>query len=319
MHCTAKSSRASCLLRSHDCAGSRSAKGLATDPVAQRPRKAERRETAPLRRARSARAWEHRWRRSHRRARFRSPIARVHAAIASGVCATVGRWSPREPAHTVYSGDRARHRASQLPGAGRARAVWRNSFYRARSVPIRNRPPGPRRGRARRQRGFPQRVSVPCSQRRVHSAPAQHPRDQKLRRRSRGARCGTRLRRRNASGGPHSMADADAPGLSGERLRSCNEGRLTHSPLQRAAARRPVDALELRSPQRGELECIITRGLASDTGCEAHDLERMETFVAERFGVELRDLRYRATVTRAFSPHDTNYRTSSGRTRTRQR
>jgi hypothetical protein len=65
--------------------------------------------------------------------------------------------------------------------------------------------------------------------------------------------------------------------------------------------------LELRSPRTRELECIVTRGLAKSSGCEADDLEQIENFVAERFGVELAGLGYRAKVTRAFSPHDTRW------------
>jgi hypothetical protein len=65
--------------------------------------------------------------------------------------------------------------------------------------------------------------------------------------------------------------------------------------------------LELRSPESRELECIVTRGLASDTGCGPEDLDQIERFVAERFGVELGALSYRARVIRAFSPHDTRW------------
>ena len=70
--------------------------------------------------------------------------------------------------------------------------------------------------------------------------------------------------------------------------------------------------LEMRSPQRGELECIVSRGLASDTGCVSDDLERMESFVAEQFSIELAGLDYRARVTRAFSPHDRSWALKKG-------
>jgi hypothetical protein len=65
--------------------------------------------------------------------------------------------------------------------------------------------------------------------------------------------------------------------------------------------------LELRSPRTRELECIVTRGLAKNAGCGADDLEQIEKFVADSFGVELAGLGYRAKVTRAFSPHDTRW------------
>jgi hypothetical protein len=71
--------------------------------------------------------------------------------------------------------------------------------------------------------------------------------------------------------------------------------------------------LELRSPQSRELECIVTRGLAADAGCGPEDLERIEKFVADRFGVELGALSYRAKITRAFSPHDTSWAARRGR------
>jgi hypothetical protein len=65
--------------------------------------------------------------------------------------------------------------------------------------------------------------------------------------------------------------------------------------------------LELRSPRTRELECIVTRGLGSNAGCGSNDFEQIETFVADRLGIELAGLPYRAKVIRAFSPHDTSW------------
>ena len=70
--------------------------------------------------------------------------------------------------------------------------------------------------------------------------------------------------------------------------------------------------VEMRSPERRELECIVTHGLAADRGCGSDDLERMETFAAERFGVELAGLDYKVRVTRAFSPHDASWASKKG-------
>ena len=70
--------------------------------------------------------------------------------------------------------------------------------------------------------------------------------------------------------------------------------------------------LELRSPESRELECVVTRGLASHAGCGPEDLEQIERFVAERFGVELSELGHRAKVTPAFSPHDTSWASGKG-------
>ncbi len=61
--------------------------------------------------------------------------------------------------------------------------------------------------------------------------------------------------------------------------------------------------LELISRERSELECTLSRGLASAEGCSRHDLERMEAFVLEHFGIELESLSQRVKITPALAPH----------------
>jgi hypothetical protein len=53
--------------------------------------------------------------------------------------------------------------------------------------------------------------------------------------------------------------------------------------------------------ERSELECVLSRGLAAPGGCSRHDLERMEAFVREEFGIELSALHYRVQVMPAFA------------------
>ena len=65
--------------------------------------------------------------------------------------------------------------------------------------------------------------------------------------------------------------------------------------------------VELRSPERHEFECIVTRGLAASAGCGAEDLEQIDSFVTQHFGIELDGLSHRTKVMRAFSPHDTTW------------
>lgn len=60
--------------------------------------------------------------------------------------------------------------------------------------------------------------------------------------------------------------------------------------------------LELVSRERRELECILSRGFGSPRGCSRYDLEQMQSFVFEQFGVELEALNHRVKVTPAFAP-----------------
>jgi len=61
--------------------------------------------------------------------------------------------------------------------------------------------------------------------------------------------------------------------------------------------------LELVSRERRELECTLSRGLASADGCSRGDLERMEAFVLEHFGIELESLSQRVKIMPALAPH----------------